>query len=1001
MEILFLVGIFIWLIILENRVRDLSDKNEHLEKELHSYETLLESIEHEMEDNYCRMQSSSNVSQKAASSAQFPKPNNINTQTENISKVQESISINQTEQTKEVSSINEALSIVKQRTDTKLEKSLPPLETSSNNTKKTIITDKAVEHETTQNTYKETAVSQVKSPTPQTPQPPKEPISFVQLFSWIGGFILLLGIIFWIKYALENNIISPDMRVALGTIAGIGLWIVGALLKKPEVKTTSDTLCACGLCACYSAWFAAYYFYHIIPASLTFVLLSLVALASFATAIWKKAQYIGVLAQVIGFVTPFLFPFDSNQIWFLLAYAAIINVAAVASALKCDWPHQIYTGLAFTFLSFLGIINASDPLQLSLFAGVFVLLYTGVAASQNKKELMHCSFVFAFVALLILSIRSNYIKYDSIPYVIAFATFFSMIFGILSSWKKNNELGFATLGFAFTAFILVAYTGSVKALLAFMAFIMLFFGILTTKMKQPYMQVGTIVLASLGSIVLFIEQLSTHIDHEYLPYYAGFVVFFTIFFGIIAFIQKSGTLLINTIVFSLICYTMLLQFNGCQPYVLSIAALFTLFFGILAHKMNNRQSQYTSIGFTTACSVLMSITTIINLGFTKFGVNISTNWIMAYAMSAVVFYFYISAKEKNGILYTLSSISLVFPLLLLVIHEHSQNNSVEMLYWLFAWSGLITIAIIFLKKYFDTDQSAWITTIICNIIAAVTIGTLCNNLEEHIRIASGSSSIIISIIFAYLIYYFIKSCNLEDEKDKFQISCLICAPITFITLAITLHSTNEWETMAFAFEGLSLIMLWHYLKIDNIQNIGFGLMIVVAVRLLFNPFIENYYPQTQVIFNWYLYTYVICAAMLLIGSYLWRNKDDPNQIPQIMRVISGIIIVALINIEIANYFAKGKGLSFNFCGGLAEAAAYTIAWALYGAICMFNSSPKNRLPLKVGIGLISLALLKLFLSDIWNLSSGLRIVVLIGVAIILLTVSFIYQQFKKLKERVE
>ena len=203
--------------------------------------------------------------------------------------------------------------------------------------------------------------------------------------------------------------------------------------------------------------------------------------------------------------------------------------------------------------------------------------------------------------------------------------------------------------------------------------------------------------------------------------------------------------------------------------------------------------------------------------------------------------------------------------------------------------------------------------------------------------------------------------------------------------------------MAFAIEGLSLITLWHYLKVDNIQNIGFGLMIVVAVRLLFNPFIGDYYPQTQVIFNWYLYTYVICAAMLLIGSYLWRNKDDPNQIPQIMRAISGIIIFALINIEIANYFANGKGLTFHFCGGVAEAAAYTIAWSLFGALCMFNSSPENRLPLKAGIGLISLALLKLFLSDIWMLSSGLRIVVLIGVAIILLTVSFIYQQFKRQK----
>ena len=202
--------------------------------------------------------------------------------------------------------------------------------------------------------------------------------------------------------------------------------------------------------------------------------------------------------------------------------------------------------------------------------------------------------------------------------------------------------------------------------------------------------------------------------------------------------------------------------------------------------------------------------------------------------------------------------------------------------------------------------------------------------------------------------------------------------------------------MAFALEGLALIVLWHYLKVNILQNIGLGLMSIVTIRLLFNPYVEEYHEETMLIFNWYLFTYTLCAIILFVGSRFWR-QEEKDTVPTIMRAVSGIIIFALINIEIANYFAKGKGLSFNFCGGLAEAAAYTIAWALYGAICMFNSSSKNSWLLKVGIGLISLSLLKLFLADIWNLSSGLRIIVLIGVAVILLAISFIYQQFKKQK----
>ncbi len=989
MDCIFVLIVFAWLIFLQFKVKSLLDKNDLLEQDLNYYKTHLKSLEHKIENLHSNKYKSS--SETIADSVLKTEPNRVNTKTESSSQIQESTSNKQSE-----SSLNKALSIAKQRTEHKADEPHTTTETTNIrpeiDTKKATDTNSVSEEVISQNTHKKESEPQTHRPQSQEIQTQKEPVSFVQIFSWIGGFILLLGIIFWIKYALENNVISPDLRVALGTIAGIGLWIAGALLRKPEVKTTSDTLCACGLCTCYSAWFAAYYFYHIVPPSLTFILLSIVAIASFATAVWKNAQYIGILAQLIGFVTPFLFPFDSTQIWFVLAYAAIINVTAVVTALKCNWPHQLYTGLAFTFLTFFGIFNTGEPLQLSIFAGIFILLYTAVAASKNNKKLMHCSFVFAFIGLIILALRSHALRYDSLPYVISFAAIFSICFGLLSSWKKNNELCFATLGFAFTAFVLIAFTGSFKALLAFIALTMLFFGFLTAKMDQPYLQIGTIVLASLGSLILFIEQFTISINAEYLPYYAGFSLFFTIFFGLIAFMKKSSNLLINTIVFSLISFTLLQPFPNNSIYVLSIATVFTLFFGILSFKLHNKTSQYVSIGFTTACSVLMCLTYLI----TK-NLNFSIHAILAYSMSATLFFFFIATKEKNGTIFTSASFSMAIPLFILSIDAYFRDKSNGMQYWLFSWSVLITFAIFFLKNYFENNKSALISSAICNIYAALIIKILlCENVTERIQILSGTTALIMSFIYAYLVYNYTKSCNLSDEKDKFEISCLICAPITFLTLAITLYTTKEWKTLAFAIEGLSLIVLWRYFKVNAIQNIGLGLMSVVAIRLLFNPEIGEYYKQTQLIFNWYLYTYTLCAIMLFIGSSFWRESQE-NTVPKLMRAMGGIIIFALINIEIANYFGKGRGLSFNFCGGLAEAAAYTIAWALYGAICMFNSTQQNRYPLKVGIGLISLALLKLFLSDIWNLSSGLRIVVLIGVAVILLVVSFIYQQFKKQK----
>src|SRR5215212_9344780 len=61
-------------------------------------------------------------------------------------------------------------------------------------------------------------------PPPPVPPPiPSKPFDWeaffgVKLFAWIGGFVLFLGIVFLVKYSFENNLITPAMRIAIGTV---------------------------------------------------------------------------------------------------------------------------------------------------------------------------------------------------------------------------------------------------------------------------------------------------------------------------------------------------------------------------------------------------------------------------------------------------------------------------------------------------------------------------------------------------------------------------------------------------------------------------------------------------------------------------------------------------------------------------------------------------------------------------------------------------------------
>ena len=95
----------------------------------------------------------------------------------------------------------------------------------------------------------------------ETAPPPVRTIDWEQfmgakMFAWIGGFALFLGVAFFVKYSFEHNLISPELRVAIGFLTGIALVIGGVALKRKENAVTAQTLCATGILILYAVTFA-------------------------------------------------------------------------------------------------------------------------------------------------------------------------------------------------------------------------------------------------------------------------------------------------------------------------------------------------------------------------------------------------------------------------------------------------------------------------------------------------------------------------------------------------------------------------------------------------------------------------------------------------------------------------------------------------------------------------------------------------------------------------
>jgi hypothetical protein len=224
------------------------------------------------------------------------------------------------------------------------------------------------------------------------------------------------------------------------------------------------------------------------------------------------------------------------------------------------------------------------------------------------------------------------------------------------------------------------------------------------------------------------------------------------------------------------------------------------------------------------------------------------------------------------------------------------------------------------------------------------------------------------------------------------------ATLFFITLIFPIQFERQWLTLAWALEGVALLWLFHRVPHRGLPPVGIGLLLVAFVRLALNPSVLVYAARSAApIFNWYLYAYGVVIGCLFAGARLLRPPRHivlGRSAPPVLMGLGTVLAFLLVNIEIADYFTGGTVLRFRFTGNLAQDMTYSIAWAGF-ALALIVIGLMRRLPVAryAGIGLLGMTLIKLFLHDLAHLSQLYRIGALLGVAVIALLASLLYQRF--------
>lgn len=254
------------------------------------------------------------------------------------------------------------------------------------------------------------------------------------LINKIGILILVLGISFFVKYAIAKDWINEPARVGIGVLCGALVMGVAHKLKK-NFAAFSSVLVAGAISIFYFTIAIAFHEYHLFSQTVAFAIMTVITIFSVLVSVAYNRQELAVLSLIGGFAVPFMISTGAGNYVVLFSYIAILNSGILAIAYFKKW--KIVTILAFIFTcilfgSWYTIELYDDKLPHSgafIFATVFYFIFS--------------------LAVVISNIRNKGIF--SVPeYIIMVANtffFFGVGMGIIHNWGLEIK-GFFTLALA-------------------------------------------------------------------------------------------------------------------------------------------------------------------------------------------------------------------------------------------------------------------------------------------------------------------------------------------------------------------------------------------------------------------------------------------------------------------------------------------------------------------------------------------------------------------------
>lgn len=382
----------------------------------------------------------------------------------------------------------------------------------------------------------------------------------------IGIAILVIGIGFFVKYAIDQDWINEIGRVFVGILCG-GILIAVAHRLRKTFSAFSSVLVGGGIAVLYFTIAIAFHEYQIFSQTAAFSLMVIITAFTIVLSLGYDRIELAVVAILGGFGSPFMVSTGEGNYIVLFSYMLILNGGMLVLAYHKKWRLVNIISYVFTILIFGGWLSTrfeSDNSAMISGALIFATLFYLIFFMMNIINNLKLKTKFEAVEITML-LSNTFLYYSAGMFLLHHETVsdwrglfttllavFNFIFAysLYKNASADRNLVFMLIGLVLTFISLAApiqLEGNHITLFWAAESVLLLW--LSQKSGIRLMAIASVIVSSLMLASLSMDWKQIYLEADYAEhlrvifnkgYVAGFVVILSLFF-LIRLLQRSST----------------------------------------------------------------------------------------------------------------------------------------------------------------------------------------------------------------------------------------------------------------------------------------------------------------------------------------------------------------------------------------------------------------------------------------------------------------------------